>query len=226
MIGKIAVSAAVFAIDKPYSYRVPEGMELLPGHRVQLPFGRANKMSEGIVLSVEAGDETGLKEVARVLDDAPMLTRRQLQLAAFLRERYFCTYFDAARAMLPAGAWFHTRVTFSLTTDRSWSAAAIRKEGARDILKLLETLGGEAQESSARLPPRTRFSPPRWNICCARNGSPPSRTSAPGSGTRPSRWLPWPSPGSRHWILPPPVLAPPPCSAAFWSCWPVWAAAR
>ena len=83
MIGKIAVSAAVFAIDKPYSYRVPEGMELLPGHRVQLPFGRANKMSEGIVLSVEAGDETGLKEVARVLDDAPMLTRRQLQLAAF-----------------------------------------------------------------------------------------------------------------------------------------------
>ena len=148
MIGKIAVSAAVFAIDKPYSYRVPEGMELLPGHRVQLPFGRANKMSEGIVLSVEAGDETGLKEVARVLDDAPMLTRRQLQLAAFLRERYFCTYFDAARAMLPAGAWFHTKVTFSLTADRSWSAAAIRKEGARDILKLLESLGGEAQEEA------------------------------------------------------------------------------
>ena len=53
MIGKIAVSAAVFAIDKPYSYRVPEGMELRPGHRVQVPFGRANKASEGIVLSVD-----------------------------------------------------------------------------------------------------------------------------------------------------------------------------
>ena len=52
MIGKIAVSAAVFAIDKPYSYRIPDGMTLQPGHRVQLPFGRANKMTEGIVLSL------------------------------------------------------------------------------------------------------------------------------------------------------------------------------
>ena len=49
MIGKIAVSAANFAIDKPYSYRIPEGMELQPGQRVQLPFGRANKRTEGIV---------------------------------------------------------------------------------------------------------------------------------------------------------------------------------
>ena len=150
MIGKIAVSAAVFAIDKPYSYRIPEGMELQPGHRVQLPFGRANKMAEGIVLSVEAGDEAGLKSVARVLDDAPMLTRHQLLLAGFLRERYFCTFFDAVRAMLPAGAWFHTRVTFSLTADRSWEAAAIRKEGAREVLQLLDCLGGEAEEEALR----------------------------------------------------------------------------
>ena len=150
MIGKIAVSAAVFAIDKPYSYRIPEGMELQPGHRVQLPFGRANKMAEGIVLSVEAGDEAGLKSVARVLDDAPMLTRHQLLLAGFLRERYFCTFFDAVRAMLPAGAWFHTKVTFSLTADRSWEAAAIRKEGAREVLQLLDCLGGEAEEEALR----------------------------------------------------------------------------
>ena len=150
MIGKIAVSAAVFAIDKPYSYRIPEGMELQPGHRVQLPFGRANKMAEGIVLSVEAGDGTGLKNVARVLDDAPMLTRHQLLLAGFLRERYFCTFFDAVRAMLPAGAWFHTRVTFSLTADRSWETAAIRKEGAREVLQLLNSLGGEAEEEALR----------------------------------------------------------------------------
>ena len=87
MIGKIAVSAAVFAIDKPYSYRIPEGMELQPGHRVQVPFGRGNKVTEGIVLSVEPGDEQGLKSVQRVLEEEPMLTPHQLRLAAFLRER-------------------------------------------------------------------------------------------------------------------------------------------
>ena len=148
MIGKIAVAAAVFAIDKPYSYRIPEGMTLLPGHRVQLPFGRANKMTEGIVLSVEDGDGAGLKAVSRPLDDDPLLTRHQLQLAAFLRERYFCTFFDAVRAMLPAGAWFHTKVTFSLTENRAWKTASIRKEGAVAVLELLEALGGEAEEEA------------------------------------------------------------------------------
>ena len=49
MIAKIAVSAANFAIDKPYSYRIPEGMELQPGQRVQLPFGRGNRRCEGRV---------------------------------------------------------------------------------------------------------------------------------------------------------------------------------
>lgn len=148
MIGKIAVSAAVFAIDKPYSYRVPEGMELQPGHRVQVPFGRGNKMAEGIVLSLEPGDENGLKSIQRVLEEEPLLTAGQLRLAAFLRERYFCTFFDAIRAMLPAGAWFHTRALFSLTEDRSWKTASIRKEGALPLLQRLEELGGQAEETA------------------------------------------------------------------------------
>lgn len=159
MIGKIAVSAAVFAIDKPYSYRVPEGMELRPGHRVQVPFGRGNKMAEGIVLSLEPGDENGLKSIQRVLEEEPLLTAGQLRLAAFLRERYFCTFFDAIRAMLPAGAWFHTRALFSLTEDRSWKTASIRKEGALSLLLRLEELGGQAEETALEdaVPSRTVF---------------------------------------------------------------------
>lgn len=148
MIGKIAVSAAVFAIDKPYSYRIPEGMAVCPGQRVRLSFGRANKVSEGIVLSVELGEGEGLKEVQSVLDEEPLLTPHQLRLAAFLRERYFCTFFDAIRAMLPAGAWFHTKAAFSLTDDLSWQTATIRKEGAAAILRLLQTLGGRAEETA------------------------------------------------------------------------------
>ena len=150
MIGKIAVSAAVFAIDKPYSYRIPDGMTLQPGHRVQLPFGRANKMAEGIVLSVEPGDGEDLKPVTRVLDEAPMLTPYQLRMAAFLRERYFCTFFDAIRAILPAGAWFQTKASFRLTEDRSWTEKTIRTPGARQLLEYAKQLGGEAEESVLR----------------------------------------------------------------------------
>ena len=53
MIAKIAVAAANFAIDKPYSYAFLPGMLLQPGTRVMVPFGRGNKPTEGVVLQVE-----------------------------------------------------------------------------------------------------------------------------------------------------------------------------
>lgn len=150
MIGKIAVSAANFAIDKPYSYWIPQDMVLAPGQRVMVPFGRANRRTEGIVLTVEPGSEDKLKPVESCLDDGPILTETQLRLAAFLRERYFCTFFNAIRVMLPAGLWFRTRLTVSLTEDRSWKDKTIRKEGAAELLELLENLGGTAQEEALR----------------------------------------------------------------------------
>ena len=150
MIAKIAVSAANFAIDKPYSYRIPEGMTLQPGQRVQLPFGRGNTRTEGVVLTVEEGSEDKLKCVERCLDDMPILTETQLRLAAFLRERYFCTFYDAIRAMLPAGLWFQTKASYLLTEDRSWKERPGRKPEAMEILRLMEDLGGSADETALR----------------------------------------------------------------------------
>ena len=150
MIAKIAVAAANFAIDKPYSYYVPESLTVRPGQRVMLPFGRANKRTEGIVLTVENGSADKLKAIERCLDEAPVLTESQLRLAAFLRERYFCTFFDAIRVMLPAGLWFRTKLTVTLTEDRSWKEKTLRKEDARAVLELLENMGGQAQEDALR----------------------------------------------------------------------------
>ena len=150
MIAKIAVSAANFAIDKPYSYALPEGMELKPGMRVMVPFGRSNRHTEGVVLSVEDGGEKGLKAVARQLDDAPVLSDTMLRLAAFLRERYFCTFFDAIRVMLPAGLWFQSKDTYALTQDRSWKEKSIRQADALAVLRLLEDCGGETNGDMLR----------------------------------------------------------------------------
>ena len=150
MIAKIAVSAANFAIDKPYSYRIPEGMRLQPGQRVQLPFGRGNVRCEGVVLAVGEGSEEKLKAVEKCLDEAPLLTETQLRLAAFLRERYFCTFYDAIRAMLPAGLWFQAKESFSLTQDRSWKEKKLRKAGAAEILRLLEDSGGQSDENGLK----------------------------------------------------------------------------
>jgi primosomal protein N' (replication factor Y) len=146
MIAKIAVSAATFAIDKPYSYWIPEGMEPQVGIRVMIPFGKGNKRTEGIILALEEGSADGLKSVDRLLDDAPMVSREMLKLAAFLRERYFCTFYDAIRTMLPAGIWFRTSDTYRLTEDLSWQEKEIRQPNALKLLQFLLDCGGEAPD--------------------------------------------------------------------------------
>ncbi len=150
MIAKIAVSAANFAIDKPYSYYIPQEMSLAPGMRVLVPFGRSNRRTEGIVLSVEDALPEKLKSVEKALDEAPVLSDTMLHLAAFVRGRYFCTFYEAARAMLPAGLWFQMKQTFALTEDRSWREAALRQKDARKLLQLLTDCGGSADEQLLR----------------------------------------------------------------------------
>ena len=109
-VAKIAVSAATYWLDKPYDYLIPPEMaeKALPGMRVHVPFSRGNRRTEGVILAVadHTSCEQPLKAVLALLDDEPVLTEEQIRLAFFMRERFFCTVYDAIRAMLPAGLWF------------------------------------------------------------------------------------------------------------------------
>ena len=108
-VAKIAVSAATYSIDRPFDYLVPE--ELVPlvsvGTRVSVPFGKGNRSCEGVVLALaDSSAQVSLKAVRAVLDKENVLSETQVKLAIFMRERFFCTVYDAVRAMLPAGLWF------------------------------------------------------------------------------------------------------------------------
>lgn len=107
--GKIAVSAATYSIDRPFDYLVPEALRdaALPGTRVSLPFGKGNRRCEGVILSVaDKSERENLKCIDSVLDPAPVLDEELIKLAFFIRDRFFCTVYDAVKAMLPAGLWF------------------------------------------------------------------------------------------------------------------------
>ena len=109
-VAKIAVSAATYWIDKPYDYFIPESLreQAVPGVRVSIPFSLGNRRCEGIILAVAENSEYGqLKAIIDVLDAQPVLTPEQIKLALFMRERFFCTVYDAVKAILPAGLWFN-----------------------------------------------------------------------------------------------------------------------
>ena len=109
-VAKIAVSAATYWIDKPYDYFIPESLreQAVPGVRVSIPFSLGNRRCEGIILAVAENSEYGqLKAIIDVLDAQPVLTPEQIRLALFMRERFFCTVYDAVKAILPAALWFN-----------------------------------------------------------------------------------------------------------------------
>ena len=116
MIAKVAVAAANVSYDRAYSYRVPASLQdrALPGVRVMTPFGRGNRSTEGIIVELCEGDENGLKQLTQLLDDEPVLSPELLRLAAFVRQRCFCTLYEAVRAMLPAGLLYQPREEYQL----------------------------------------------------------------------------------------------------------------
>ena len=152
MIARVAVAAAIYAIDKPYSYLVPDRLTIAPGMRVQLPFGAGNRRTEGIVLAVEPGDDSDLKQIDAVLDGEPVLSEGMLRLAAFLRERYFCTFYDAAHAMLPAGLWFRQKDILHLAEPlpQDWAQRIRRKPQAVPFMEGMLAMGGSVSEQSLR----------------------------------------------------------------------------
>lgn len=140
----VAVDAATYAIDKLYSYRVPDELreQVQIGTRVLVPFGFGNKRAEAVVLAFR--QDTGeykLKPVVEVLDDAPVLTAEQLKLAAWMRERLYCTYFDCVRVMLPAGLWFNRNETYTLAPDADLAALQAREGEAGTVLALFDRPG-------------------------------------------------------------------------------------
>lgn len=146
----VAVETAVYAIDKPYTYLVPDGWQPKPGMRVLVPFGRGNRATEGIVLSIEEGGGESLKLLAQLLDPEPLLDAGMLKLAAFLRERYFCTFYDAIKAILPAGLWFRAEDTYTIVSDSAWRDKLAEKNPLWELMGSIEQLGGSAAEGKLR----------------------------------------------------------------------------
>ena len=145
---KVAVSAAPYSIDKPYSYLVPDALvaAAVPGVRVMVPFGRGNKESEGLILArVQEPKLPGSKAIRQILDPEPVLDKAGIDLALWMRGRYFCTVFEAVKTILPAGLWYGLREIWSLAMEPETArSAAVGIPGAWQVLDLLEKQGGKA----------------------------------------------------------------------------------
>lgn len=124
MIARVIVGLNRPGMDRVFDYTVPAGMALCSGVRVIVPFGRHNSKAEGYVISLSERTDVPaekLKAILEVLDAGkPTFTPVLLELAEWMKERYFCTLNQCLQAMMPAG----------IRTKSSW--AVCRREFAAE----------------------------------------------------------------------------------------------
>ena len=105
----VAVSNATFHFDKLYTYAVmPDQQDTVRlGSMVLVPFGRGSRARMGVVLACDAEPESAkLKFLFDVAPASACLTPELLRLVHFLKERTFCTYYEAVKAVIPYGAQY------------------------------------------------------------------------------------------------------------------------
>lgn len=114
-IAEIAVENTTYSFDRLFDYSLPDNLVscVKEGCRVMIPFGGGNRLRQGIVMRLKRESRDGLKNVISVLDSEPVLTLEMLKLVHFMKEHYFCTYYDAVKTMLPAGINYNVTSTFT-----------------------------------------------------------------------------------------------------------------
>ena len=151
MYAEIIVDIASERVDRVFTYRVPEGLRLLPGMRVRVPFGPGEKKGFVVRLKDQADyDESKIRPVLAALEDYPALLPPLMELAWEIRRNAHCPLCEALRLMLPAEmrdgrVKVKTEKYARLLIPPEQIDEAIQKQGRAAKRKLLITLLSDGQ---------------------------------------------------------------------------------
>ncbi len=115
LLALVAVENVAYHFDILYGYLIPEALRerVLSGSHVLVNFGNGSGKRQGLVFAFSTPEQgKRYKKILSVLDDAPLFSDEMLELAQFLKDRTFCTLFEAARVQLPTGFHLKTQVRF------------------------------------------------------------------------------------------------------------------
>ena len=82
-----------------YTYAVPDGVDVVPGHRVTVPFGRRD--TYGFVVSLGTEDPGVETKAIATAGREPLLLPHQVALARLVADHYWLPLIECIRAMLP-----------------------------------------------------------------------------------------------------------------------------
>ena len=138
LIAEIAVSGTTYSFDMLFSYSVPDNIKAKVGCRVLVPFGRGNKRRIGVIMKLSQDSGKKLKAIVSQVDDEPVVSDELLQLALYLRENTYCTYYDAVRIMLPPAMSVRAKERFTLV--KNFTDFSALSDEAHELLEKLREI--------------------------------------------------------------------------------------
>ena len=165
MLLEVYILDAPYHLDRPFDYYSADA-SVKAGDFVRVPFGKSNRIREGIVTKVKEGEAfEGIKSVQSVVHREFSLEDEMLGLCLFMKDYTLCTLGEAVKAITPPGALYgHTSVkttrSYRLNLSSEEAAAllltkgraGIRSEGQREIVRYLMNIGSADGELVRSLP--------------------------------------------------------------------------
>ncbi|MER3416798.1 MAG: primosomal protein N' [Gemmataceae bacterium] len=125
-------------VDRAFIYAIPEGLQarVVPGVRVEAPFGRDDRLLVGTCVAVTAEPpQRPVKWLHRVLT-GPLVTPALIELARWMADYYLCPWGQILEAMIPAGAKHRTglreQAVYEAVPDGERPAAVIHLTPAQE----------------------------------------------------------------------------------------------
>lgn len=156
MFAEVYINTSVLSLDRPFQYNIPKHLtgDAVKGVRVKVPFGAANKLTEGIITNIsETSEVDGVKDIKSVVDNMPSLTERDIELAFKISRGCCCTFYAAARLLLPAGSEQKKEEWVTLTekfSDEEIKALVARSAMQEKLWLMLKNGGGTLEMSAIR----------------------------------------------------------------------------
>lgn len=144
----VIINSNVKAVSRPYTYKIPQDLlgKLQIGYQVEVSFGK--RITTAFVVAPNTNGHLladKIKEILRVVDDAPLVSKEMFDLARWLAARYAATFWEALRVVLPKGVVSGKKIKPKLVRQVK------AKVPLSELIELARSLSSRAKKQAAFL---------------------------------------------------------------------------
>ncbi|MCR4925127.1 MAG: primosomal protein N' [Clostridiales bacterium] len=148
-IARVAVENVAYSFDKIYDYIIPDAYlsQAKIGSRVTVPFGLGNKTRLGVIFELDKIEPNNkIKSIIAVLDKVPLIDDEMIKMALWLKERTFCTLFEATKCLLPSGINLRLVQSYIVNNKADENEIASLSEEEKSVFDYLLSKKGYIEE--------------------------------------------------------------------------------